>query len=160
VEAVRNAAWRPVRQLYYGLLGIVVLVMILITAIDVTGRYVFNAPLAGTQELTEILLALLVFGGAPLVTASKTEIATHLFEGVITGRVRRFRDRTVAIVSAVACSVLGWRLLVEGERMSELTGGTPQLGIPIPPILYFAGLMALACALLSLVHLFRPAAHS
>ena len=48
-----------------GALGVtsatVLFLMMMITAVDVIGRYVFNKPLAGGFEITEMLLAALIF---------------------------------------------------------------------------------------------------
>ena len=44
--------------------------MMMITAVDVAGRYLFNKPLAGGFELTEMLLAALIYCGLPLVSAA------------------------------------------------------------------------------------------
>ena len=44
--------------------------MMALTFVDVIGRYVVNSPLLGAYELTEVLLALVVFGAVPLELSS------------------------------------------------------------------------------------------
>ena len=55
-----------------GVLGVVssliLLVMMALTFVDVVARYLFNRPLAGAFEVTELLLLVLIFAGLPLVT--------------------------------------------------------------------------------------------
>ena len=46
----------------------VLFLMMAITAVDVAGRYVFNKPLTGGFEITELLLAALIYCGLPLVS--------------------------------------------------------------------------------------------
>jgi TRAP-type C4-dicarboxylate transport system permease small subunit len=131
-------------------LSFAVLAMMSVTAIDVIGRYAFNAPLPGTQEVTELLLALLVFGAAPLVTASGGHVTTELLEGLIRGRLRRLRDASVALLSIAVYGVLAWRILVQAQQMQGMSGASPMLHIPIGPILYFSAAMTVCCAAIAL----------
>ena len=43
-----------------------IFVMMVVTTIDVIGRDVFNLPLFGAFEMTEILMGLVIFAGMPL----------------------------------------------------------------------------------------------
>ena len=54
--------------------------MMLVTAVDVAGRYLFNKPIAGGFELTEILLAALIYCGLPLVSARRDHIVIDTFD--------------------------------------------------------------------------------
>ena len=137
---------RVLRRMFLALLSVVVFVMMTMTVIDVAGRYLLNSPLPGTQEATELLLALLVFGAAPLVAADRAHITTDILEGMITGRLRRLRDLSVGLMSCGACAVLGWRIWMQASSMAAMAGHTPLLGIPIGPVLYFSAVMCVACA--------------
>lgn len=48
--------------------------LILVTCVDVIGRYFFSAPLRGAFEITELLLAALVFTALPLTTERREHI--------------------------------------------------------------------------------------
>ena len=48
--------------------SLLLLVMMLLTFADVLGRYVFNTPLRGAFEITELALLSLIFAGLPLVS--------------------------------------------------------------------------------------------
>jgi TRAP-type C4-dicarboxylate transport system permease small subunit len=139
------------------LLGAVVMTMMTMTALDVGGRYLFNSPLPGTQEMTELLLALLVFGAAPLVSADRKHITTDLMEGAIKGKVRRVRDLSVSLVSSGCCAVIAWRLAWQAADMAAMGGRTPLVGIPIGPVLYFSAAMCAGCAVITLVQALRIA---
>ena len=58
----------------------VLFVMMMITAIDVAGRYLFNKPLAGGFELTEMMLAALIYCGLPLVSKRREHIVIDTFD--------------------------------------------------------------------------------
>lgn len=132
-------------------LGVTVYGMMALTFVDVAGRYLFNAPLGGAKELTEVLLALMVFGAAPLVVATRNHITTALFESALKGGVLKVRNAVIAIVSALCCGVLAWRLWTQAVAMAELKGGTPLLGVPLAPIFYSMAIMSGICAVLTLV---------
>jgi TRAP-type C4-dicarboxylate transport system permease small subunit len=151
---------RPLRTSFTVLLSAVVFTMMTITSVDVAGRYLLNMPLPGTQEMTELLLALLVFGAAPLVSADRTHITTDILESSIKGVVRTIRDISVGLVSCLACAVLAWRIWVQATSMSALSGHTPLLGIPVGPLLYFSAVMCLACAALSLMQAASASFHA
>lgn len=144
---LRNAA----RAALIAALGVTVYGMMLLTFIDVAGRYLFNSPLGGAKELTEVLLALMVFGAAPLVTATRSHITTALFESAMKGGVLKVRNGAIAIVSAFCCAVLAWRLWVQAVAMAELKGGTPLLGVPLAPIFYAMAVLCGICVVLTLV---------
>src|SRR5258707_10984481 len=60
----------------------VMLFLMLLTCVDVVGRYFLNKPLTGGFELTEVLLASLIFAGLPLVTLRGDHITVDLFDPV------------------------------------------------------------------------------
>ncbi len=148
---VAGAASVPLgRRALMVLLALELIAMMILTVVDVVGRYGFNAPLAGAKELTVVLLALVVFGAAPLVTADRTHITTALFDEALHGGLLRLRDTGVALIGAVACGVLAWRLGVQAGDMHALRGATPLFGLPIAPVLYFLAAMSALCAVISL----------
>ena len=67
----------------------VLFLMMLITAVDVAGRYVFNKPLPGGFELTELLLAALIYCGLPLVSARREHIVIDTFDPYYSPRFKR-----------------------------------------------------------------------
>lgn len=122
--------------------------MMLLTVVDVVGRYLFASPLPGAKELTEILMGFLVFAAAPLVTADRGHITTALFESVLPKLVIRWRNLLIAVLVAIALSVLAWRLWIQAGLVAELKTGTPLLGVPVAPIVYFAAASSALCALI------------
>ena len=144
---LRNVA----RAALIAALGVTVYGMMALTFVDVAGRYLFNAPLGGAKELTEVLLGLMVFGAAPLVTATRSQITTPLFESALKGSVLKVRNGAIAIVSAFCCAILAWRLWVQAVAMADLKGGTPLLGVPLAPIFLAMAVLSGICALLTVV---------
>jgi hypothetical protein len=65
-------AQRWLRRGLGGLASALLFFMMALTFVDVVGRYLFNTPVYGGFEMTEVALATLIFAGLPLVTASVT----------------------------------------------------------------------------------------
>jgi TRAP-type C4-dicarboxylate transport system permease small subunit len=132
--------------------GSVLAALMFMTFADVFGRYVLNAPVLGGYELTEICIAVIVFGALPAVTARGAHITTGLLEGGGPGRFATFRKVTIGLFSAAALAGLAWRLFVVAEGMAELRTYSPVLKLPLAPLAY---LMAATTALAALSMLMR-----
>ena len=54
-------------------------ILVLITVIDVLGRYLLSLPLPGTTEITEIILGILIYIGLPYITRDEEHVTVSLF---------------------------------------------------------------------------------
>ena len=136
--------------------ALLLIVMMLVTFVDVIGRYLFNAPLPGAFELTEVLLALVIFVGLPIVTARREHVTVDLFTSRLPHRLRAVLARAASLVTAVMLVLFTWRLGVSARDYTSYGDATVYLGIPLGPV---AGLMAVFCGFAALVALwlaFRP----
>ena len=135
--------WRHVLKLTAGASVIVLLSMMLLTSADVIARYVFNRPISGAFELTEVLLAVLVFLAMPMTTASDGHIRVDLLPFRTGSRITTvFTVLSVALV-AVVFLFMAWEVLEHAIKLEKRNTVTNSLSIPLYPI---AGLVALACA--------------
>jgi len=126
--------------------------MMWITFVDVVGRYLFNHPLQGAYEITELSLAVLVFGGLPLVTARREHVATPLFDNFLRGFGRHLKELAVDLTGIAACTVLAWRLWLQAGETAALRTNSQVLHVPMAPFVYF---MAITSAIAALVLLLR-----
>ena len=77
----RSAAARAWLERALGLIaGAVLFVMMMLTTVDVFGRYVLNKPVAGAFEVTEMMLAALIYCGLPLVSQRREHIVIDTFD--------------------------------------------------------------------------------
>ncbi len=60
--------------------GILLLLVMVITFIDVIGRYVFSAPIKGAIELTELIQTIFIVTGIWIVTIKNRHITVDLFD--------------------------------------------------------------------------------
>jgi TRAP-type C4-dicarboxylate transport system permease small subunit len=131
--------------------GIMILSMMVVTTIDVIGRDLFNVPLFGAFEMTEILMGLVIFAGMPLTSAAREHITVNLFESVTPRRVRCLQAGAGDILSAAVAAVMAWRIYWRGMGLIDARETTMMLGIGRG---YIAVLMALLLAVTASVFLY------
>lgn len=136
-----------------GVAGVTLFGMMAITFIDVTGRYLFNAPLPGGYELTQLLMLSMVFAGLPTVTRRGDHVTVGVFDRAFRGPIRVARDSFVAAIIAFASGFLAWRLHLLGERFSLFGDTTGTLRIPLAPIAYAGAGAVVLTALAALFQL-------
>ncbi len=122
--------------------------MMVLTFVDVTGRYVFSAPLPGGFETIELMMGMLVFTALPLVTADQEHVTVSLFDGFFVGVRRRIQQTCIALIGAGFVGAMTWRLWAVSERIAGYGDYTPQFHIPIAPVGY---LMTVCSALTTIV---------
>lgn len=141
-------------------LGVVAAVLMfcimLLTCVDVFGRYVLNRPVTGGFELTEVLLASLIFAGLPLVTLRGDHITVDLFDAVTPDWLFRIQHVLASFIGAACTGYLSWCLWLRALALDRAGETTSQLQFKIAWLAYaMAVLMALTAAALA-VTLFRP----
>ncbi len=129
------------------LASLLLLGLMAVTGADVIGRYALNAPLPGAFELTEILLAALVFAALPLVGRAGGHVDVDILTDRLPGRARRAVALVVALLCAAILLVFAWRLgLLGGQQIADGMR-SDSLHVPFGPLAWFgAGACALAAA--------------
>ena len=138
---------RPARVLSI-VAGMMILVMMVVTTIDVIGRDVFNMPLFGAFEMTEILMGLVIFAGMPATTAAREHITVNLIENFVSRRVRFVQAGLGDVLCAAVAGVMAWRIFWRGMGLIEAHETTMMLGIGRG---YVALIMAVLLATTALV---------
>ena len=136
--------------------AVVLFAMMLITAVDVAGRYLFNKPIAGGFELTEILLAALIYCGLPLVSARREHIVIDTFDPMFSKAVKRGLDMIAEVVCAVALAGVGWVIFLRANRVAEYGDTTSVLKLPLAPVVYLMAVMITVAAVIHLLLIFVP----
>ena len=137
-----------------------ILCLMLLTCADVVGRYFFNKPMPGGFELTEVLLAALIFAGLPLVTLRGDHITVDLFDPVTPDWLFRIQHALAALIGAACTGCLAWRLWLRAEDLKRAGETTSQLQFKLAWLTYaMAILMALTAAALVVTLVRRPHRH-
>jgi len=136
--------------------GMVLFLMMTVTAVDVIGRYVFNKPLAGGFEITEMLLAALIYCGLPLVSQRREHIVIDTFDPLMSARVKRVLDVLAEIVCSITLGGIGYLIFRRAARVAEYGDTTSVLKWPLAPVAYLMGTMILIACLIHLSLIFVP----
>ena len=130
----------------------ILLAMMLLTVVDVVARYVFNRPVRGAFEVTELMLVVLIFAGLPLVSYADEHALMDFIDRLLGARGQRRLERAVQITSAAFMFLLTWLVWRKADRIWAYRDATDVLRIVYGPFVYF---MAVACALAGLIHLYK-----
>jgi TRAP-type C4-dicarboxylate transport system permease small subunit len=134
----------------------VLFVMMMITAVDVIGRYVLNKPLTGGFEITEMLLAALIYCGLPLVSQRREHIVIDTFDPLMSARVKRVLDVVAEIVCSLTLGGIGYLIFRRAARVAEYGDTTSVLKWPLAPVAYLMGTMILIACLIHVSLIFVP----
>ncbi len=134
-----------------GLLAALILFfMMMLTAVDVFGRYVLNKPVNGGFEVTEIMLALLIYCGLPLVSVRREHIVIDTLDPFFSRGFKRLLDVIAEILCAVVFGGIAVLVFQRAQRIAGYGDTTTVLRLPLAPVAY---VMAVMLALTALIHL-------
>jgi len=128
-----------------------------LTCVDVVGRYFFNSPVHGGFEITEMLLAALIFCGLPMVTLRGDHVTVDLLDAITPEWLFRVQHVLACLVGFVATCYLAWRLWLRAVSMDMAGETTAQLKLKLAYLTYsMSVLMALTALALLVFALRRP----
>ena len=134
----------------------VLFILMMLTAVDVIGRYVFNKPLAGGFELTELMLAALIFCGLPLVSKRREHIVIDTFDTFMSKRVKRGLDIVADLVCFLTLAGIDYLIFGRAARVAEYGDTTSVLRFPLAPVAYLMGVMIVVACVIHLSLIFVP----
>ena len=132
--------------------SLILLAMMLLTFVDVVARYVFNRPVRGAFEVTELMLVVLIFAGLPLVSFTDEHPLMDFIDSLLTSRAQRLLERSVQMVCAAVMFLLAWLIWLKADRIWGYRDATDVLRIVYGPFVYF---MAVMIGLSALIHLYK-----
>jgi TRAP-type C4-dicarboxylate transport system permease small subunit len=130
------------RTIYWtAALGVIfVLPLMLLTTADVLGRSFLNKPVAGSFELSEYLLALIIL----LSAAYTQQVKGHVAVDFLTSRFSKKTQGTLQIFTTILCllvvAIIVWQGFILGLEEKAVTD---QLRIPKGPFKFLVGLAGL-----------------
>src|SRR2546425_11868398 len=98
----------------------------LITFADVVSRYLFNWPLRGAFEATELMLLVLIFAGLPLVSHADAHVTMDFIDRMLTPRATAALVRVVHAVCAAVMFFLARQVRIQATRIAG-SGDTPAV---------------------------------
>lgn len=133
----------------------VLFLLMLLTCADVIGRYFFLRPIFGAFEITESLLAALIFAGLPLVTLRNEHVTVDVFDPIAPDWVLRIQHIIACALGFVATSYLAYRLWLRAIVLDAGGETTGQLKYKLAYLAYSMSFLMALTAIALLVIMFR-----
>lgn len=114
-----------------GLLLVLLLsAMVSLTFVDVFGRRLFNTPVFGANDITEHLMALVIFAGLPLLTARRGHLSIDLLDHWMLRPGWRAWHKAVDVLIAAVLGLMAWQYGIAVEEARLTNEVSPALTIP------------------------------
>lgn len=127
---------------------VVAVLMVMITVSDVFLRYIFNSPILGSYEVTEFMMAVLVFASVGYTMAVKDHVSVDLVTTKLPERVQALLECITCFLAFGLFAVAAWRNVLHAVTTWKRHDVSFELFIPVSPFVLF---VALGLAILSLV---------
>lgn len=138
--------------------GTALLAMVLVTVVDVFGRYVLGKPVTSGHALVQALVFVVVFLGLPLLSSMRGYMQVELLKAALPPVLARVRERLIEGAAAVCLTAFGLQFLWQGRYYTYRGEFIEMLEIPLAWFAYLGGTLCLLAALLTAVRLFLPPA--
>lgn len=145
---------RRVNNVIAGIGGLLIVVVVLLTVVDVTGRYLFDAPLPGTLEIQQILLAYIALVPLAYTLITGGHVRFTLIIDRFRGRVRPILEILSALIGIAVFVVLargGWESFESSWAVREMMAATVPLPYWLPKAMLPLGAALMTIQLLLVV---------
>ena len=116
--------------------GGVLAAMVLLTMSDVFMRYVFDKPIIGTTEITELMMICVAFLGLGWCAVNRAHLKVDLIMANRSPRTQAIVDSITLISGLCLCVFITWRCFVESVTSMQLGVTFSLLDLPDYPF-YF-----------------------
>ena len=127
--------------------------MILLTCIDVSMRYFFNRPIAGTYDLVSLMGAVIAAFAMPYTMLMKGHVAVDLLVRTLSRKKQLAVETTTHLTGIILFLIMVWQCWILGSDMKTAGEVTPTLLLPFYPIVYCMAVCFLMLSLAILVNL-------
>jgi TRAP-type C4-dicarboxylate transport system permease small subunit len=110
--------------------------MIILTCLDVSMRYFFNRPIAGTYDMVSLMGAIIAAFAMPYTMLAKGHVAVEILIRSLSRRKQLVVETATHTVGMVLSLVLVWQCIILAIDMKAAGEVTPTLLIPFYPIVY------------------------
>ena len=130
--------------------------MMALTFVDVILRYVFNAPLRGGFEITELMMVVLIMAGLPLVSRQEEHVVLDVFDEDMSAALRRLLRLIVNLVCSATMAGMGALMWTKAGQIARYGDTTAALKIALAPYVYLMAVLIFVTALIHLYQAFTP----
>ena len=123
-------------------------VMMVLTGVDVLGRYLFNKPVPGSYEMTEFMMPVVIAFGLAYCALEKGHVRVELVTSRLPKRTQAVMNTIVTLVFLGLFILVTWQTWLRAKGMIDVGQLSLTLYIPVYP---FVLSVAVGCAALCIV---------
>jgi TRAP-type C4-dicarboxylate transport system permease small subunit len=136
--------------------GVFILVlMMLLTATDVSMRYFLNRPILGSYEVSEFMMAVLAACIIAHAARLKVHVNVDLLLNILPGRVQNVIGVFTNFICFVFFGLLCWRIILQSEVLHEAGSVSATISIPDFPFVLILGIGFGITSIVYLVNFFE-----
>lgn len=136
-------------------------VLMLLTVIDVSGRYFFNSPLTGAPEIIQASIVGITFLQIPYVQLIDQHLSVTVIYDKVPPKIRKGIDAVGYFLGSLVFGLIvfsGWNALLQGIRVGEYDGTPASIMLPTWPVrslIVFCSVMMIVLQVRQAIELFR-----
>jgi TRAP-type C4-dicarboxylate transport system permease small subunit len=111
-------------------------IMMLLTFIDVVGRYLFSLPFTGTVEMTELLMGLMIYLGIGLTTHDRGHIRVDLLVTRLSPRGQATLELITGAIALAFVALIVWQLWLRAQVNFDKNDMTQIWEWPVWPVAF------------------------
>lgn len=142
------------KKLLSGVAAIIMFMMMALTLTDVLGRYLFSTPIKGAFELTEIMLAAVIFLGLPIVTAANDHISVDILDSFLSDQIKKIQSFFISLINIAAFIIFSWVLWKHAFKLLDYGDSSSILKIPYSWLAFLMSIVTTYAALILIVQFF------
>jgi tripartite ATP-independent transporter DctM subunit len=127
------------------------LLLSLLTIVDISLRFLFNAPIQGLDEATQLIMAVIISASLPIGIATRNHVAIDFFRGAIGERYQPILDAVGGALILGMMAVLAWRFGAYAERLMLRHSVSTIAELPVAPFWWAVTAMIGICAAMQAV---------
>jgi TRAP-type C4-dicarboxylate transport system permease small subunit len=120
----------------------VLFLLMVLTSLDVAGRYLFNNSVNGAFELTQMGLAIIVFAQMPLITWRGSHVVVDLLDHILGNRIVKILGIFSVFIVSSSFYFLALRIYELAERSLRREEVTEYLQIPTGYLTEYIAIMS------------------
>ena len=141
-------------SLFFANIAAIILIgLVVLTCVDVIGRYFFASPVVGAVELVRICRAGIIFFSFPLMFLRNDHIIVDLFTIFKQGLLAKITAVIMLIIIVYVAFRIGDRVFDYAVRAFEDEDVTEYLGLPRWPVVGFISVSIFAAAAMAMIRL-------
>lgn len=145
----------PITSVLANISIVVIVLVVLFVVVDVLLRRLFNAPITGATELSELAFSMIVFLPLAWCALKDGHVELTFVVNKLPKTTRSGIEAVMMFLTTIILGLMSWQILVQGTKLQASHAVTSVLEIPTPPFLYLATFGSIMLALAFLIKFIR-----